>query len=118
MMGVLLFGMFFLVQAQTSESITFEKGKTSTAIAGQIEVDGWKSYVFGAKSGQTLSATIMAPTCVSLGGGKKTISYVTESGENYLDLNSQCETLAKFRLTVSIKGKGSVSTNSSRQAEF
>lgn len=117
MMAVLLLGMFLagFVQAQTSESITFDKGKTSTTISGQIEVDGWKSYVLAAKSGQTLSATIIAPSCISLGEGKKTISYVTESGENYLDLNSQCETLTKFRLTISIKGKGSVSTNLSKK---
>ena len=73
MMAVLLFGMFTgLGQAQTSESITFDKGKTSTVISGQIEADGWKSYVLAAKSGQTLSATIIARDCLSVdeGGGK------------------------------------------------
>jgi len=89
------------VAAQTR--IRFARGSTSASVSSSIGGYASRSYVLGARYGQLLSANISSRNgCVTFSNGASSISYVTESGNNYLYLKNGCRGTTGYTLTVSI----------------
>jgi hypothetical protein len=59
--------------------------------------------MLAAREGQTLSANVSSRNgCVVLGNQETSTSYVTDAGDNYIDLFNRCRTATSFTLTVSV----------------
>ena len=83
--------------------IRFARGRTSASVSSSIGGNSQRKYFLAAREGQTLSANVSSRNgCVVLGNQQTSTSYVTDSGDNYIDLFNRCRTPTSFTLTVSI----------------
>jgi|ERR1051325_5442042 hypothetical protein len=83
--------------------IRFARGRTSASVSSAIGANGQRKYYLAARAGQTLSANVSSRNgCVVLGNQQTSTSYVTDSGDNYIDLFNRCRTATRFTVTVSI----------------
>jgi hypothetical protein len=83
--------------------IRFARGRTSTSVSASIAGNSQRKYFLAARGGQTLSANVSSRNgCVLLGNQQTSTSYLTDSGDNYIDLFNRCGTATSFTLTVSI----------------
>ena len=83
--------------------IRFARGRTSASVSSSIGGNSQRKYYLEARAGQTLSSNVSSRNgCVVLGNQQTSTSYVTESGDNYIDLFNRCRTATSFTLTVSI----------------
>ncbi len=94
--------------AQTATRVRFGKGKTSTTVTGKISGNGGiRTFVLGAKSGQTLSATVSSRNGkVYFEGNPDDVtsySFTTDSGDNYISVENLGKSATNFTLTISIR---------------
>ena len=83
--------------------IRFARGRTSASVSSSIGGNSQRKYILAARGGQTLSANVSSRNgCVVLGNQETSTSYVTDSGDNYIDLFNRCRTATGFTLTVSV----------------
>ena len=83
--------------------IRFARGRTSASVSSSIGGNSQRKYFLAAREGQTLSANVSSRNgCVVLGDQQTSTSYVTDSGDNYIDLFNRCGTATSFTLTVSV----------------
>lgn len=83
--------------------IRFAKGRTSATVSGTVGGNGERSYVLRARYGQYISANVSSRSdCVIFSNRATSLSYITESGDNYLFLTNNCRRQVSFTLTVSI----------------
>src|ERR1700704_1813980 len=67
--------------------IRFARGRTSASVSSSIGGNSQRKYFLAAREGQTLSANVSSRNgCVVLGNQQTSTSYVTDSGDNYIDL--------------------------------
>lgn len=98
---LLLLGVCAEISAQTR--INFARGRTSATVSGTVASRATRSYVLGARNGQYLSANVSSKNdCIKFDNGATSISFVTNSGNNYLYLENRCGRSTSFSLTVSI----------------
>lgn len=89
------------VSAQTR--IRFARGRTSATISGVVGPAAAKSFVLGARNGQSLSANVSSRSgCVKFDNGATSISFITNAGDNFLRVKNSCGRSTTFSLTVSI----------------
>src|ERR1700737_1455353 len=99
LMAVTILGIDILAQTR----IRFARGRTSASVSSSIGGDSQRKYILAARSGQTLSANVSSRNgCGVLGNQETSTSYVTDSGDNYIDLFNRCRTATSFTLTVSV----------------
>jgi hypothetical protein len=90
-----------VVSAQSR--ISFARGRTSATVSGKINGQMDRSYVLTARYGQVLSANISSSNgCVQFTNGATSITYITESGNNFLYIINRCRNTTSFTITVSI----------------
>ncbi len=83
--------------------IRFARGRTSATVSGNVGSNGSRTYVLGARAGQSLSANVSSRgDCVTFTSASTSTSFITEGGSNYLYLTNGCRRPASFTLTVSI----------------
>ncbi len=83
--------------------ISFARGRTSATVSSSINAYANRSFVLTARYGQVLSANISSRNgCVKFSNGATSISYITQPGNNYLEVVNNCRTATGFNLTVSI----------------
>ncbi len=83
--------------------IRFSRGSTSASVSGTLRSHGTKTYVLGARAGQRLTANVSSRGgCVTFNGGSS-VSMITDSGSNYLDISNECRGSVRYTLTVSIR---------------
>jgi len=83
--------------------IRFARGRTSASVSSSITGNSQRKYFLAARAGQTLSANVSSRNgCVVIGNQQTSTSYMTDSGDNYIDLFNRCGTATSFTLTVSI----------------
>lgn len=89
------------VSAQTR--IRFARNRTSASVSSTIGGNSSRTFVLGARYGQSLSATVSSRNgCVVFGNGATSTSYITRGGNNFLYLRNNCGRMTSFTLTVSI----------------
>jgi hypothetical protein len=99
LMAVTILGIASFAQTR----IRFARGRTSASVSSSIGGNSQRKYFLAARGGQTLSANVSSRNgCVVLGNQETSTSYVTDSGDNYIDLFNRCRTATSFTLTVSI----------------
>ena len=103
---ILAFCVIFLVictEASAQTRIRFARGRTSSSVAGQIASGGVRTFVLGARDGQTLSANVSSKSgCVKFTEGSTSTSFATTSGDNFMSITNYCGRATSFLLTVSI----------------
>lgn len=88
--------------------IRFARGRSSTSVSGTMAAGGSRSYVLGARSGQTLNAAL------SCGNGKCDFAegdlhdtsyseYVDRNGDMYITIHNHGARATNFTMTVSIQ---------------
>jgi hypothetical protein len=94
--------------AQTRR-IVFRRGATSATVTGSLGAVKGRDFVLGASSGQRLTARISSSGgCVEFYVGRgtdtlKRLSYITDSGSNYITITNNCNRQIAYKLTVAIK---------------
>jgi hypothetical protein len=107
--GISLFFAMFIIGFSTFESlgqtrIRFARGRTSTSVTSTISRNSQRKFILAAYAGQDLSATVSSRNgCVVLGNRETSTSFVTDRGDNWIDLFNRCRTPTTFTLTVSIR---------------
>ena len=98
----------FSTDSLAQTRIRFGKGKSSASVSGSMAANGARSYVLGARRGQTLTAT------VSCGNGKCDFAqgdlhdtqyseYVESNGDVTITLHNHGTRSTNFTMTVSIQ---------------
>jgi hypothetical protein len=99
LMAVTILGIASFAQTR----IRFVRGRTSASVSSSIGGNSQRKYFLAARGGQTLSANVSSRNgCVVLGNQQTSTSYLTDSGDNYIDLFNRCRTATSFTLTVSV----------------
>jgi hypothetical protein len=112
------FGLKFLVLALVGlmsasdllaqSRIRFARGRTSTTVSGTMAAGGERSYLLGARRGQTLTAAL------SCGNGRCDFAqgalhdtqysqYVDRNGDVYITIHNHGNRATRFTMTVSIQ---------------
>ncbi len=102
---LIIFSIGWALSSETSAQsrISFARGRTSATVSGKITGQMDRSYVLSARNGQHLSANVSSRNgCVQFTNGATSISYITQSGSNYLYLINRCRNTTGFTITVSI----------------
>jgi len=85
-----------------SERISFRRSTFGETVSGVVTKG--RSYVFAAKGGQFLSATLSSTnSCVVFNSGSMTVNFTTVSGDNSLTVVNNCGGTATFSLAVEIR---------------
>src|ERR1035437_3628866 len=83
--------------------IRFARGRTSATASGVVGARGTRRYVLGAKQGQQLSGNVSSRNgCVKFTEGSTSMSFTTDSGNNWISETNYCRSATRFVLTVSI----------------
>jgi hypothetical protein len=88
--------------------IRFGRGKSSASVSGTMTANGERTYILGARRGQTLTAVL------SCGGGNCDFAqgnmhdtsyseYVESNGDVYITIHNHGRRATRFTLTVSIQ---------------
>lgn len=86
--------------------IQFKKGSTSASVSGRLAPGASRTYRLAARRGQQLSANLSSRSGKVVfddGGIGTSISYHTNSGDNYLHVVNIGQTPTTFTMTVSIR---------------
>ena len=82
--------------------ISFRRGRADETISGSV--NNSRSFVLYAKNGQNLTARVRSTDqCVTFDGGATRVNYPTSEGDNVISIANNCDTPAKFSLTVTIR---------------
>lgn len=99
----ILFLTLYVDSAAAQTRIRFARGRTSATVSSTIRGNGQRKYILGARAGQTLSMNISSRNgCVVLGNQQTSESYITDRGDNWIDIFNNCRSTTTFTLTVSI----------------
>src|SRR5580765_7656020 len=91
------------VELGAQTRIRFAKGRSSATVPGSIGPNARRTYVLGAKQGQSLSGNVSSQKdCVKFTDGSTSLSFITESGNNVISLTNYCSRALSFTMTISI----------------
>ena len=95
------------VELGAQTRIKFAKGRSSATVSGTIGSNLRRSYVLGAREGQTLSANVSSKNdCVKFTEGSTNVNLSMTTGNNRLSLTNFCSHSTVFTMTVSINDDG------------
>ena len=108
MLVLMMVGVMLTTDIMAQTRIRFGRGKSSASVSGRMAAGGSRSYVLGARRGQTLTATL------SCGNGKCDFAqgeyhdtsysqYVDSNGDVYITLHNHGTRSTNFTMTVSIQ---------------
>lgn len=88
--------------------VRFARGRTSASLSGTLAAGGERSYVLGARSGQTLTATLSCGNgrCDFAQGARHDTQYsqyVDRNGDVYITIHNHGNRATRFTFTVSIQ---------------
>ena len=90
-------------EASAQSRIRFARGRTSASVSGPISRGATRSYVVGARNGQSFSGNVSSRNgCVKFTEGSTSNSFTTQAGNNYFSITNYCGRSTSFVLTVSI----------------
>ena len=90
-------------EASAQTRIRFARGRTSASVSGTIGRGARRSFVMGARNGQTFSGNVSSRNgCVKFTEGSTSNSFTTNSGDNFFSITNYCGRATSFVLTVSI----------------
>ncbi len=78
------------------------RGATSVPFSGEINAGDNRSFVLACRAGQALSATVTGGSCVTFGPSGSSISRTTVSGDNFVTVTNNCQTLSRFTVRISV----------------
>ena len=89
--------------ADAQTRIRFAKGRTSATVSGKLAGGARRTYVLGARQGQSLSGNVSSGNgCVKFTEGSTSVGFTTDSGDNILSVTNYCGKTTSFTMTVSI----------------
>lgn len=100
---------FLLATDSLSQTrIRFARGSTSASVSGTIPAGGERTYVLGARRGQTLSATLSCRNgkCDFAQGAlhdTQYSQYIETNGDVYITIHNHGKNSTRFTMTVSIQ---------------
>lgn len=108
LMILLMIGLMSVSDLLAQTRIRFARGRTSATVTANIPGNGERTYILGARNGQTLSAT------VSCGNGRCDFAegevddtqysqYVDYNGDVYITIHNHGSRATRMTLTVSIQ---------------
>ena len=86
----------------STTQLKFSRGSYSTSFSGDVNPGDTRSLVLSCRSGQSLSANISGSGCVNIRGGGSSFRTTTSGGDNYVTIVSNCSTVARFTVTISV----------------
>ena len=107
-MILVMIGLMSVSDALAQTRIRFARGRTSATISANIAANGARTYVLGARRGQTLSATL------SCGNGRCDFAegdlhdtqyseYVERNGDMYITIHNHGSRATRMTMVVSIQ---------------
>jgi len=108
MLVLMLLGVMLTTDSLAQTRIRFARGRTSASVSGTISADGARTYVLGARRGQTLSATLSCSNgkCDFAEGDlhdTQYSQYINSSGDVEITLHNHGSRATRFTMTVSIQ---------------
>lgn len=108
---ILVFAMVCLMASSDvlgQSRIRFARGRTSASVSGTMAAGGARTYVLGARRGQTLTAVL------SCGNGRCDFAqgdlhdtqysqYIDRNGDTYITIHNHGRAATRFTMTVSIQ---------------
>ena len=90
-----------LVDPSTTR-ITFRRGRESETVTGYVTAN--RDFLLRTVSGQNLSARVTSERdCVTFPDGERAVGFVTPQGDSRLTLINNCQSLGRFRLSVTVR---------------
>ena len=108
MLVLAMIGLLAANDALAQSRIRFGRGRNSASVSGTMAAEGSRTFVLGARSGQTLTATL------SCGRGKCDFAegdlhdtsyseYIDRNGDIYITIHNHAARATNFTMTVSIQ---------------
>lgn len=108
LMVLMMIGVLLTTDSMAQTRIRFGKGKSSATVSGTMAANGERTYILGARNGQTLTAVL------SCGNGECDFAegdmhdtqysqYVESNGDVYITLHNHGRRATRFTMTVSIQ---------------
>jgi len=93
----------FITDGLAQTRIRFARGRTSATLSGSVGGGGVRRYILAARAGQQLSGNVSSRNgCVKFTEGSTSLSFITESGDNWISVTNYCSRPTSFTMTVSI----------------
>ncbi|HEY8560902.1 MAG TPA: hypothetical protein VIL74_11060 [Pyrinomonadaceae bacterium] len=108
MLILAMIGLMAANDALAQARIRFARGRSSASVSSSIAAGGSRTYVLGARSGQTLNATLSCGNgnCDFGEGERHDTSYseyVDRNGDVYITVHNHGRRATNFTMTVSIQ---------------
>lgn len=105
---LLMIGVMSVSDLLAQTRIRFARGRTSTTVTANIPANGERTYVLGARRGQTLSGTVSCSNgrCDFAEGDLEDTQYseyIENTGDVYITIHNHGSRATRMTLTISIQ---------------